>query len=157
MSTITAIQFTQEQARILTGVSVETIRHWRRTVPYLAGKPGKSARFTFTDVVGLAVTQELVNFGVRIASVSDGVEALFQLLAQVGPSALETGIALVTTTGASIVQSEKFTDLQIDQSGLVVPLHPLMVRISEHMLPTRPAASDQASLPFPPQMARRGI
>ena len=157
MPPITAIQFTQEQARTLTGVSVETIRHWRKTVPYLANKPGKSARFTFADVVGLAVTQELNNIGVRIASVSVGVEALFQLLAQAGPGGLEGGIALVTRTEASIVRPEQITDLRIEQSGLIVPLHPLMVRIREQMLPTRPAASDQASLPFPPQIARRGI
>jgi hypothetical protein len=56
MLTVSTIQFTQEQARTLTDVSVETIRHWRKVVPSLANKPGKSARFTFSDVVGLAVT-----------------------------------------------------------------------------------------------------
>lgn len=156
MSTLTAIHFTQEQARTLTGVSVETIRHWRKAIPYLANKPGKSARFTFADVVGLAVTQELTNFGVRIGSVSEGVEALFQLLSKVGAGVLEGGIALVTTTGASIIRSEELIDLRIDQSGVVVQLYPLIARIREHMLPTKPGALDQASLPFPPQIARRG-
>ena len=104
MAPLTTIQFTQEQARTLTGVSVETIRHWRRAVPYLAGKPGKSARFTFGDVVGLAVTQELVDLGGRIANVSVGVQALFQLLSQEGPGMLQGSIALVTTTGASILR-----------------------------------------------------
>src|SRR5262245_31196159 len=99
MPTVTAIQFTQEQARTLTGVSVEAIRHWRKAVPYLANKPGKSARFTFADVVGLAVTQEVTNFGVRITCVGDGIDALFQLLAQ-SSGVLEDGIALVTASGA---------------------------------------------------------
>jgi len=149
---LTTIQFTQEQARTLTGVSIETIRHWRGAIPYLANKPGKSARFTFGDVVGLAVTRELINLGVRIASVSRGVEALFQHLAQEGPGMLRGGIALVTTTGASIVRADD-SKLPISESGLVIPLDPLVARIREHMLPIGPA-SEQASLPFPPQIAR---
>jgi hypothetical protein len=153
MPPLTTIQFTQEQARTLTGVSVETIRHWRRAVPYLAGKPGKSARFTFGDVVGLAVTQELVDLGGRIANVSVGVQALFQLLSQEGPGMLQGAIALVTATGAAILRLEG--PLRIGESGLIVPLDPVISRIREHMLPVAPAA-EQPSLPFPPQIARSG-
>jgi hypothetical protein len=155
MPPLTTIQFTQEQARTLTGVSAETIRHWRTAVPYLAGKLGKSARFTFGDVVGLAATRELINLGVRIATVSYGVEALFHLLIKEIPGNLQGGIALVTTSGASIVGPEELTSLQLDQAGLLVPLYPLIARIREHMLPTSPI-SEQASLPFPPQIARSG-
>ena len=54
MSSITAIHFTQDQMRTLTGVSVETVRHWRKTIPYLATKTGKAARFSFAELLGLA-------------------------------------------------------------------------------------------------------
>lgn len=60
MPTITTIQFTQDQMRTVTGVSIETVRHWRKIVPYLATKAGKAARFSFADLLGLAVTNELV-------------------------------------------------------------------------------------------------
>ena len=33
MQADTAIQFTQDQMRTLTGVSTETVRHWRKAVP----------------------------------------------------------------------------------------------------------------------------
>jgi hypothetical protein len=155
MPPLATIQFTQEQARALTGVSVETIRHWRGVIPYLSSKPGKSARFTFGDVVGLAVTRELINLGIRIANVSHGVEALFICLTQAGPSMLQGGIALVTTTGASIVRPDDVSRLRSQESGLVVPLDPLIARIREHMLPIEPGG-EQASLPFPPQIARSG-
>lgn len=155
MPPLTTIQFTQEQARALTGVSVETIRHWRGVIPYLSSKPGKSARFTFGDVIGLAVTRELINLGIRIANVSQGVEALFQYLAQAGPSMLQGSIVLVTTRGASIIRSDDLSGLRSRESGLVVPLDPLITRIREHMLPIEPG-DEQASLPFPPQIARSG-
>lgn len=154
MPAITTIHFTQEQARTLTGVSVETIRHWRKAIPYLASKPGKSARFTFADVVGLAVTQEITNFGVRIANVSSGVEVLFRLLSETSLGVLEESMALVTSTAASIVRSDT-VGTRLDCLGLVVPLQPLITRVREHMLPVMPA-SEQASLPFPPQIARSG-
>ena len=80
---VSAIQFTQEQVRTLTGASVETVRHWRKAVPYLAEKSGKAARFSFSDVVALAITHELVRtFGVQIASVGIGIDSLFRLLSQ---------------------------------------------------------------------------
>ena len=103
MSEVTAIQFTQEQARTLTGVSVETIRHWRKAIPYLSSKTGKAARFTFADVLGLAVTHELVDsFGVHIASLSAGVDAFFRLLASSGPASLEGAIVFITSTEATL-------------------------------------------------------
>ena len=93
MSGPTGIQFTQEQARTLAGVSTEAIRHWRKSVPYLSGRSGKAARFAFTDVVALAVTREIVDtFGVHISSLSGGVDALFRLLSNAGPASLNGSI-----------------------------------------------------------------
>jgi hypothetical protein len=103
MSAVTAIQYTQDQMRTLTGVSAETVRHWRKTVPYLASKTGKAARFTFADLLGLAVTNELVSsLGVHIATVSVGVDALFRLLSTSGALALNGSVAFVTPTLANL-------------------------------------------------------
>ena len=103
MSAVTAIQYTQDQMRTLTGVSVETVRHWRKTVPYLASKTGKAARFTFADLLGLAVTNELVSsLGVHIATVSVGVDALFRLLGTSSALALNGSVAFVTATSATL-------------------------------------------------------
>ncbi|WP_319100658.1 MerR family transcriptional regulator, partial [Pseudomonas aeruginosa] len=103
MSAVTAIHYTQDQMRTLTGVSAETVRHWRKTVPYLASKTGKAARFTFADLLGLAVTNELVSsLGVHIATVSVGVDALFRLLSTSGALALNGSVAFVTSTSATL-------------------------------------------------------
>ncbi len=156
MSGISAIQFTQEQVRTLTGVSPETIRHWRKAVPYLAAKPGKSARFTFADVVGLAVTREVITtFGVRIGSVSVGVNALFQRLAETRPNLLENAVAVVTTSEASLSSTEDVTVRSLGGPALVVPIDPLVVRIQRHLLPTA-AGATQAALPVPRRAVRSG-
>jgi hypothetical protein len=153
---VAAIRFTQEQTRTLTGVSPETIRHWRKVVPYLRAKPGKSARFTFADIVGLAVTREFTaTFGVHITNVSAGVNALFEVLAETRPTLFENAIAVVTAAEASLFSAEDFTGRRLDAPVLLVPLGPLIARLRHHMVPV-PPPSEQASLPFPPRMVRSG-
>ncbi len=156
MSDHCCIQFTQDQARALTGVSIETVRHWRKTVSYLSAKTGKVARFAFTDVVGLAVTHELVSgFGVHIATLSSGIDALFRLLAKIGPEALNSSIVLITRTDAIIYEDDgRGSATSLVAPALVVPLNPLILEIKRRMMPTV-AESNQAILPFPPEVARR--
>ncbi|MHB8473452.1 MAG: hypothetical protein ACYDC8_11555 [Gammaproteobacteria bacterium] len=155
MSEITAIQFTQDQTRTLTGVSVETVRHWRKAIPYLSSKTGKAARFTFADLLGLAVTHELVNsFGVHIATLSAGVDSLFRLLAASGPASLDGAIVFITATEATLYEAGVEGIGQAPtKPALVIPLAPLMARIQRHMLPVMPVSS-QTVLPFPPEAVR---
>ncbi len=155
MLAVSAIQFTQDQARTLTGVSVETVRHWRKAIPYLAAKTGKTARFTFADLVGLAVTNALVSsLGVQIAALSGGVDALFRLLATVGPTSLDSAIVLVTATDASLYEPVADGNGRLSSTpALTVPLAPLVANIQRHMLPVVPI-SPQVALPFPPEAVR---
>lgn len=155
MPEVTAIQFTQDQTRLLTGVSAETVRHWRKAIPYLSSKTGKAARFSFTDLLGMAITNELVNsFGVHIAIVSVGVDALFRLLTTTGATSLDGAIVFVTTTEAILRNAD--TD-GIDQipykTAFAIPLAPLIAKIQWHVLPVMPVSS-QTVLPFPPEVVR---
>lgn len=155
MSGVSTIQFTQDQARTLAGVSVETIRHWRKTIPYLSSRTGKAARFAFTDVVGLAVTHELVSsLGVHIATLSAGVDALFRLLAEIGPASLDGAVVLITATEATLCEDDAVPiSTSLPTPALLVPLTPLVAKIQRYVLPAS-VASDQIALPFPPEAVR---
>lgn len=155
MSVITAIQYTPDQMRTLTGVSVETVRHWRKTVPYLASKTGKAARFTFADLLGLAVTNELVSsLGVHIGTVSIGVDALFRLLADSSAMALNGAVAFLTPTSAILHDlNARGLGTAPMQPTLIIPLDPLITRLQQHMLPVM-LAPRQTALPFPPEAIR---
>ena len=151
MSEISAIQFTQDQTRTLTGVSVETMRHWRRAIPYLSSKTGKAARYTFADLLGLAVTHELVNtFGVHIATLSAGVDSLFRLLAASAPASLDGAIVLVTATEAILCEDPSQA---LPKPALMIPLAPFITNIQRQVLPVVPT-SNQTELPFPPEAVR---
>jgi len=154
MSGFIVIQFTQDQMRSLTGVSAETVRHWRKTIPYLATKTGKAARFSFADLLGLAVTHELVNcLGIHIGAVSGGVDALFRLLEESAAPVLEGGVAFITPTAASVRNSGSWSIDPSASATLAIPLNPLISRLQQHVLPFAPPPS-QASLPFPPEAVR---
>lgn len=140
--------------RSLTGVSTETVRHWRKTIPYLATKTGKAARFSFADLLALAVTHELVNcLGVHIGAVSGGVDALFRLLEESAAPVLEGGVAFITPTAASVRDSGSWIIDPSASATLAIPLDPLISRLQQHVLPVAPPPR-QASLPFPPEAVR---
>ncbi|XXG31425.1 MAG: hypothetical protein WJ306_02195 [Ferrovum myxofaciens] len=143
------------KSRTLTGVSVETVRHWRKAIPYLSSKTGKVARFTFADLLGLAVTHELVNsFGVHIATLSAGVDSLFRLLAASGPASLDGAIVFITSIEATLYEGGVEGVGQVPaKPALMIPLAPLIAKIQRHMLPVMPA-SNQTTLPFPPEAIR---
>ncbi|WP_083554518.1 hypothetical protein [Paracoccus sp. SM22M-07] len=121
----TTIQFTQEQARDIAEVSSGDLRAWRKVVQYLAEKPGKAARFTFADLVGLIITSELTNrFGVRISDIGSSVDRLFHELADARPAHLEGFVALIDPASARLLAVGDFSAQQITVSTLVVPCDP---------------------------------
>jgi hypothetical protein len=152
---IRAIQFTQEQARTATGIPPETLRHWRKLIPYLAQKSGKAARFTFSDLVGLAVTYELIRtFGGSIATVRAGVDQLFRVLADSKPSVFESGVLVLTATTAKLYRADQAMKWETFGPTVVVSCGPLAKRVQEHVLPGV-RVDQQRNLPFLPRAVRR--
>jgi len=140
--------------RTLTGVSAETMRHWRRAIPYLGPKSGKAARFSFADLLGLAVTHEIVNsLGVHIGTVSDGVDALFRLLVDAATPIPKASVALITPAGATLHELGSWNVDCWAQPTLAIPLDPLLARLQQYVLPLAPSPS-QVTLPFPPEVVR---
>jgi hypothetical protein len=154
MTVLPAIQFTQEQARALTGVTPETLRHWRKNVPYLSKKSGKAARFTFSELVGLAITRDLIEtFAVGISSISTGIDFLFQALAQSKPSELQFCVAIIAKRAAALRRGDDQTAMNLTEPALLLACGPVIERIRGHVLPET-GQDAQPTLPFPPQAVR---
>lgn len=154
MAVANTIQFTPEQARSLTGVSAESLRHWKRAVPYLAARSGKASRFTLADLIGLAAIQELKErFGVSVVAAGGGVEALFSRLAEARLPELATAVALLTETEASLVRPEEVGSRRLTGATLVLPCGPIFERICATMVPGYEPGRQHA-LPFPPRAVR---
>lgn len=150
-----AIQFTQEQARIATEIPFETLRHWRKLIPYLARKSGKTARFTFADLVGLAVTREIVeSFGVRIGTVQVGIDMLFRILANSRINVIQAGLVVMTTDTAKLYSHNQAIKLELPVTAIVVPCRSHVLRLQERVLPGL-RSDQQPGLPFLPRAVRK--
>jgi hypothetical protein len=149
------MDFTQDQARNLVGVSVETLRHWRKTIPYLSLRTGKAARFSFSDVVGLAVTKELVyTFGIHIVTFRTAVDKMFPLFAVAIPAILDNATVIFSAKEARLFDTRAQAAGLPAQSALVVPLAPIVLSIRRQIFPLA-AAPQQSALRFPPESVRR--
>jgi len=58
----------------------------------LRARSAKAGRFSFSDVVGLAVTGGVVDLGVKIGDVLGGIEAMFRSLAKTSWMTLEDSV-----------------------------------------------------------------
>lgn len=150
------IQFTQEQARTLAGVSPGEVRAWRKAVSYLAAKPGKAARFTFADILGLAITRRITSdFHVRISDIGDSMDALFRALSEIRPSDIEGSVALIDAQTARLVPDSDLGAKPLKDPTFVVPCAQFIHDLSQRVIPLAPA-SLQAALPFVPQIVKAG-
>jgi hypothetical protein len=147
------MHYTQEQARTVAKISIETFRHWRKVVPYLKDRSGKSARFSFSDLVGLAVTRCIVDLGVKIGDVSGGIEAMFGSLAKISWMTLEDSVVVIDANGGQILRSSRRTSLRGDRPAIVVPCAPIVRSIREAMMPA--TVEPQRRLPLPPSAVAR--
>lgn len=151
---LTTIQFTQEQVRDIAQVSPGDVRQWRKSVAYLAAKPGKSARFAFSDLVGLALTRELTGtLGARISEIGSGVDALFRALAEARPTHLEGLVAIVERADARLIPAPDLFARQLHSPVFVASCDPILAEIGARMMPIAPGAT-QTALPFPPRAVR---
>lgn len=150
---VRTLHFTQEQARDVVGVSVEKLRHWRKVVPYLHRKAGKTARFTFADMLGLAVTLQIVDgLGVGIANIGRGIDKLFDLLSRTEAARLSNMVAVVSADACRLCHAGEIPWSDVGEAVLAVPCWPLIERLSGQVLPI--PSDPQSALPFPPQVLR---
>ena len=126
--------YTQEQARAVTGIGQEALRHWRKRVPYLAARSGKAARFSFGDLVGLAVIREVTDkLGISIGHVHDGIESLFKILAE--QAVIQAGsIAILQSPNSSLIVRETQLGALGRVPTVLVPLDPLIEDLRSKLL-----------------------
>ena len=146
--------FTQAQARSVADVSAETLRHWRKAVPYLAAKSGKAARFSFADLIALAATREAIGtLGLGIAEIGVGVDALFHVFAEAPWSSLDGAIVMLSATTAELHYAVGTSQMKLSGPTVLIPCGPLVQHLRDELLPS-PERDFQHHLLFPPQSVK---
>lgn len=144
----TTIQYTGEQARTFAGVSPEAWRHWRKVIPCLAKKTGKSARFSAGELVALAALAAAVHtLDIGIAKFAERWDELFNLCTQQRPEALRSAVIMVT---AEAIELSDPSRLLHEQPTILIPCEPIVDRLWDAAFSSK-AEQPQMPLPFAPQ------
>lgn len=150
MNSVQIIHFTQDQARTITGVTSETLRHWRKSIPYLAEKTGKSARFSFTDLICIASTVQAVEtFGVSISSIGLVIDSLFRKLSESRSTMAQYQAVVISSTEASLCRFDEIANIDFSKPTIVIPLDQLMANVRQCLLPESQLVQ-QMQIPFSP-------
>ena len=97
------LKLTPQQVVLLTGLTEQTLRHWRVALPPLQGLNGHRPCFEPGDAMALLVLGHLVkNMGFTIASLTDIAIPLFHICRTTHWSELATHYLLVDTESGNI-------------------------------------------------------
>lgn len=145
--------YTPLQAREATGIPPETLRYWKKALPFLPGGNGYKPRFEPGDLLGLAVVKVLCNdLGMNIANVATFAEEMFVLLRAEQWAFLRTRFVVVDIYAAKV----EIVDMIPSSlpTSCVVRLADLITELSAKLLGGANLGS-QTVLSFPSNAIRR--
>lgn len=143
------MEYTLSQFRDLVGLSLETHRHWKRVLPPVRRKTGRSPCFTVGDLIaGLVVRRLAEDAGVRVGSVVDFADELFQLCNLPWASLEGATICLDLRQRTCTLLKGRSANLMAELV-LVCRLDPILAEVRASLLKDQTGTA-QAALPFGP-------
>ena len=143
------VRYTPSQLRDAVGITKETFRHWKASLPPLQGGAGHGPRFTGGDILAVLVVKLLTtDFAIRVGAISDIARPLFETCNAEPWPALERG-KLIIDLPASELQFKRETEPNpFRRPAMVIPLLPSILRLRSALF-TEHNFGTQESLPFP--------
>jgi hypothetical protein len=147
------MQLTPGQLRDTVRLSKETFRHWKRVLPPMKGRRGRSKAYSPGDAAALSILRVLTNdWGIQIGRLGDVSREVFRLCNETPWLALE-GRTLQIDVPRSRCRLLK-RPIEADETVLQCPLRPILRYLREEFLRTDLAPA-QAELRLPPVPLRR--
>jgi hypothetical protein len=147
------VQLTPGQLRNAAHLSKETFRHWKRVLPHMRDREGRSTAFSPGDAVALRILRALTDdWGIQINQLAELSSELFRLC-NVTPWVLLEGSTLqLSVPGRRCRLLTK--NLASDETVLLCPLGPVLRLLREEFLRTE-LPELQGELPLPPTPLHR--
>ena len=134
------------QVLTLAGITKETLRHWKRVLPPIYGRDGRSDGYTFQEVVALAIIARVVqDLAVPISRFTSTAERLFgDIAAQIHPSG-KTLVLCITRDDMVFTAHDQLPNVETMAIVRVEPIaNKLRWAVSEEPIDTEA----QLDLPF---------
>lgn len=144
------MEYTLTQFRNIVGLSLETHRHWKRVLPPLTVRQGRSPCFTVGDIIAGAVVRHLTDVGgLRVGHLADISDALFTLCNLTPWTTLTASLLVIDCDRRDCQLMTSSQSPPADGLILIFPLRPVLERIRASLLKDI-GDERQASLRFPP-------
>lgn len=145
-----AVRYTPSQVRQVVGITQETLRHWRSSLPSLSGLKGHAPVFRPGQLLGLAVVRTLVeDLGLSIRSLKTAERTIFEVCSSPQWVRLARGYLLIRPADGSAQFVDKIADGDVDRASIVLPMERIVTLLREALLEVTPEDVQQ-SIPFPP-------
>lgn len=129
------MQLTPGQLRNTVRLSKETFRHWKRVLPVIKGRRGRSTAFSAGDAAALSILRVLANdWGIPIGRLVDVSTEIFRVCNGTPWVALERSTLQIDVPKRRCRLSKR--PLEADETVLQCPLGPILRHLREEFLRT---------------------
>lgn len=143
------MKLTPAQFRDTLGISQETLRHWRKSLPAFQGRKGYAPTFTTSDLVVGAIIKLLRDqWGISVAVFAEQSVALSEALGQTPWQSFSARAVRLSLADKGCTLVPATSRQPADVPCLIIPLAPIV----EHLTATLLQDQDRSQLPiyFPP-------
>ena len=140
------MRFTPSQALDLVGITAETLRYWKKSLPSLAGKRGHAPCYTRAEIIGLIVIRRLVrDFRMDVSALATKSETLFGLCSV--HWALPSRRLLRVTSDGRVSAHEALAGVDFAEAAIVFPLNTAIQELEDRLNEREGAAQMELGLP----------
>lgn len=144
------MRYTPSQVRHVVGITQETLRHWRRALPSLAGLKGHAPVFRPGQLLGLAVIRTLVeDLGLTVGALRAADHDIFELCSSPQWVRLAQGYLLLRPAEGRVQFVETVMEKDLERASILLPLEPVVASLREALLEVTLEEAQQ-SMVFPP-------
>ena len=149
------MRYTQGQVRDLLGISIDTFRVWRETIPALRQHRGHGPTFTPGDIVALAALSDLVRlFGVRVGTLNSLLNDMFLTCRGMSWQSLSECVITFQSDEFNLLTSSSVNHHLYRQHAILsLPCAPIIQRLHNSLLATETHLA-QGHLSLPPTAIR---
>jgi DNA-binding transcriptional MerR regulator len=128
LNSVLSMQFETAQVLEITGVSKDTLRHWKRVIPQLRHLDGRSATYSVSELLSVLVITRLTrDLGVTISQVAKSSEWLFKETERRLQAGAPSGVIHLLPDGHAIWLDEVATDVD---AAIVLSIAPVLEQVN---------------------------
>ena len=140
------MRFTPSQALDLIGITAETLRYWKKSMPSLACKRGHAPCYSRAEIVGLIVIRRLVrDFRIDVSALAAQSETLFRLCS--AQWALSSRRLLRVTCDGRIAAHVSLAGMDFAEAAIVFPLDTAILELEDRLNEQEGEAQMELGLP----------